>query len=98
MYNNSERFAYSGDTLEYDGVTYLIYCDINGLDYNDNPRGNYVYRILINPNIDTYENLYNHSMYAGYNDRYYFTALIPDIDELYNNDIQQWYRDIVYVE
>lgn len=94
--NQSHRFMNTDHlTLTYEGVYYFIFKDINGDDIDD---AGGVYRMLINPNVDTYAAVSAHQLYGSTTSdgKYKFTMLNPDIDELYEGAPNMWSRQYVY--
>ena len=73
LYYNSTRMVRTNETLEYEGVEYIIFKEDNGLDPDD-LGCNYcqAYRLLLDPNVDTAERLNSASIYGGGNGSYGF--------------------------
>lgn len=73
LYYNSTRMVRTNETLEYEGVEYIIFKEDNGLDPDD-LGCNYcqAYRLLLDPNVDTAERLNSASIYGGGNGNYGF--------------------------
>ena len=99
---NSHRFMNTDQSLTYEGINYQIFADVNGddLDYLG-PGSTHSYRMLINPDVDTYAAISKHQLYGSNTSagKYRFTMLDPDTQELYEGEPNMWSRQYVfYVE
>ena len=99
LYYNSTRMVKTQETLEYEGVEYIIFKEDNGLDPDDiGCPGHQAYRLLLDPNVDTAERLNSASIYGGGNGSYGFYL----IDSCASNSIYEGQRssrfDLLKVE
>lgn len=78
----------SGETITYSGVTYEIW-------ESTNPE-NEIYRILINPNVDTFKNLAESSVYYCGDGSYHFYSLDPD-GQVYDGTFTNHFKKILFV-
>ena len=89
LYSNSTRMVKTQETLEYEGVEYIIFKEDNGLDPDDiGCPGHQAYRLLLDPNVDTAERLNSASIYGGGNGSYGFYL----IDSCASNSIYDGQR------
>ena len=89
LYYNSTRMVRTQETLEYEGVEYIIFKEDNGLDPDDiGCSGPQAYRLLLDPSVDTAERLNSASIYGGGDGSYGFYL----IDSCASNSIYEGQR------